>query len=418
MTYSIILTTHNLRIIIGHSKEQKFFCTLQKEGLDMRLTKEQKSWIKEWTKSKWVSTPKMIAYLESHDSVSVDIFSACCSGLIITGMGKPTYNSMFEIPGYFDTISIETFLKRLPFYFYIPEEGKLGDIGDFLGKNEEMPSEEVFQAVEYLYYDIQIPLVDIFDYPHQQVDIPYKKKKITDLPPDFGYGSHLTAASLFSMWYIYIRLCRQLGWDDLLPDRFITKYNQALEAVGVQPIIYMPVPVFERNFIREGHTYSCVGNFPCDENNNPIMKWIGVRAKNAKSIRCDVKKSQCGKLTIELLPNTIIHALNIFEKEISVPEGFENTEPEKDTWNQIYAGPMHMHFNNEELKFHRQRCEMTQKELAEAVGTSVRTYQKWENRETTPDGHNLLRLMNWLGITDVQELIKYDDYECDSGREG
>lgn len=53
---------------------------------------------------------------------------------------------------------------------------------------------------------------------------------------------------------------------------------------------------------------------------------------------------------------------------------------------------------------------MTQAELASAIGASVRTYQKWEGGETTPDGHHLLRIMNWLNITDVQELINYSDY--------
>ena len=54
---------------------------------------------------------------------------------------------------------------------------------------------------------------------------------------------------------------------------------------------------------------------------------------------------------------------------------------------------------------------MTQAEVAEAIGTSVRTYQKWENGDTTPDGHNLLRIMNWLDIRDVQDLIEFDDLE-------
>ena len=52
---------------------------------------------------------------------------------------------------------------------------------------------------------------------------------------------------------------------------------------------------------------------------------------------------------------------------------------------------------------------MTQANVADAIGTSVRTYQKWESGETTPDGHYLLRLMNWLDIDSVQSLVKYID---------
>ena len=64
-----------------------------------------------------------------------------------------------------------------------------------------------------------------------------------------------------------------------------------------------------------------------------------------------------------------------------------------------------MVFNHEVLKEYRVYKKMTQKEVADAVGTSVRTYQKWENGETKPDCQFLLRLMNWLEIDDVQYLI-------------
>ena len=70
-----------------------------------------------------------------------------------------------------------------------------------------------------------------------------------------------------------------------------------------------------------------------------------------------------------------------------------------------------MRFSYPALKIFRQERHMTQAEVAEAIGTSVRTYQKWENGDTTPDGHNLLRIMNWLDIRDVQDLIEFDDLE-------
>ena len=43
----------------------------------------------------------------------------------------------------------------------------------------------------------------------------------------------------------------------------------------------------------------------------------------------------------------------------------------------------------------------------DAIGANVRTYQKWESGETTPDGTNLLRLMNWLNIPNVHEVTKW-----------
>ena len=67
-----------------------------------------------------------------------------------------------------------------------------------------------------------------------------------------------------------------------------------------------------------------------------------------------------------------------------------------------------MSFDSDALRTFRKDSGMTQLELATAIGASVRTYQKWEKGETVPDGHNLLRLMNWLQIDSVQHLIKYN----------
>ena len=54
-----------------------------------------------------------------------------------------------------------------------------------------------------------------------------------------------------------------------------------------------------------------------------------------------------------------------------------------------------------------QKCGMTQQDVAAAIGASVRTYQKWESGETTPDCQNLIRIMNWLDIPDIQQLISH-----------
>ena len=66
-----------------------------------------------------------------------------------------------------------------------------------------------------------------------------------------------------------------------------------------------------------------------------------------------------------------------------------------------------MEFNCSEIKRTREKFKYTQKQVAEAVGASVRTYQKWESGETTPDGHYLLRILNWLDISDVQDVITF-----------
>lgn len=52
--------------------------------------------------------------------------------------------------------------------------------------------------------------------------------------------------------------------------------------------------------------------------------------------------------------------------------------------------------DNSTVKKYRERAKLTQREVAEAVGIQIRTYQKWEGGEVKPDGYNLIRLMNYL----------------------
>ena len=75
---------------------------------------------------------------------------------------------------------------------------------------------------------------------------------------------------------------------------------------------------------------------------------------------------------------------------------------------QIYAGPQTMSFNPKVIKERRNQLGYTQKAVAEAVGSNTRTYQKWENGETVPDGYYLLRILNWLNIKNVNDVIIYD----------
>ena len=66
----------------------------------------------------------------------------------------------------------------------------------------------------------------------------------------------------------------------------------------------------------------------------------------------------------------------------------------------LYAGPKHLDFDNTALRRLRKSRGYTQKEVADAIGASVRTYQKWESGVTTPDSKYMLRLLNWLDISD------------------
>lgn len=182
-----------------------------------------------------------------------------------------------------------------------------------------------------------------------------------------------------------------------MPDNFIYAYNEVLEIMGKDPKIYIPHwdMHMDKPYYREGRTLTFEGVFPCNDEGEPVMKWIGLKIINGGKVhKCTCSKAKSTYLSVDVNPNSIIY----YWDEID-GEGF---------WNQVYAGPQTMKFNYEILKEKRKALGYTQEDVAYAVGTRVRTYQKWEYGQTSPNGYFLLRLMNWLDIENVQDMIEFD----------
>lgn len=115
----------------------------------------------------------------------------------------------------------------------------------------------------------------------------------------------------------------------------------------------------------------------------------------------DVDERFKGSLYVEITPKTKVWGLNVYGAD----------EDDSDIWYDLYTGPLLMEFDYTVIKDKRLAIRMTQKQLAEAIGASDRTLQKWERGETTPDGHYLLRLMNALDIKELSEITKIQDVD-------
>ena len=61
----------------------------------------------------------------------------------------------------------------------------------------------------------------------------------------------------------------------------------------------------------------------------------------------------------------------------------------------------------EKLRTHRQRCQMTQEFVAEAVGVSRQAVSKWENGTSDPSTTNLMALCKLYGIA-PEELLRQE----------
>jgi len=354
------------------------------------ITKAGMNIIEKYVDEEYFDREKLIKYLNMHSIVGNEIFLYCDKEK--GREGAHSYTNFLDNEYGYSPLPVSDFIRRVPFYFYVNDYSDLHRVGDlgclisgvtrarFERQTSTMSLETLHQALEYMFYEKKLPLVDIFCYITNQTGL-------------------VAQTEMFLQWNHYLHLCDKLNWDNYFPEHFIASYNEALEKSGLQPIVYEIREMGIGDFYwRTGTQLQFEGTFPCDQNSKPIIKWIGLRIKNAGQIRCSQEKSKIGRLFIELTPNTTIHALNCY-----------NYESDDDIWYQIYAGPQTMEFNHEILKINRKRLKYTQQRVADAIGATVRTYQKWENGETTPDGYYLLRLMNWLDIRDVQDVVRYTE---------
>lgn len=350
------------------------------------LNKDQYEIIDQYVPEEYFDRVKLENYLKTHDIVGNEVFQYCVKDSKGSTLGISYSNYLDDTAG-FNPIDTALFLRRIPFYFYVPDVKKkqLGNLDWILrsvikDNKDADPAkiEQIYKDLEMMFYEVGISLDTIFNYMMDQY------LDITGAP--------------WNLYARYIKLCRILGWKDYAPKVFISAFNYALEASDLASIVYeVDEWLMGDYYFRKGNQIQFNGRFPVDKNGKPVMRWIGIDVSNPGEITYDGEKSRQGVLTIELLPDTVIKVLNICNDH----------DDGNDYWYQVYAGPRKMLFDYEELKRKRKQLHYKQQDVAEAIGASVRTYQKWENGETVPDGYNLLKLMNWLDIPDAQLMVKY-----------
>ncbi len=408
------------------------------------INQEQIDVIRKYVPDKYFDQERLIRYLSLHDMVGVEVFEYVAKKIypgssngydnVLPVIFKESWS--YKVPvgeeekhvkeERFIPETVDTFVRRIPFNFYhegddvrIDENGRevliwkpiaitnltyaIGDPMSSLYYHRRSPLtlEDAYRKLEYLFYDKGYTIEQIFYYP----------STITWTDSSDIYGD----------WFDYIDMCLQLGWEDLMPEKFYYKYNLAREALGIEPVIF---PIMEYDceawtrdreqvqfYKRNGNKLEFFGVFPCDENNVPVLRWIAVEIRDAEAIECtEVNELECF-MTVTLTPKTVIYA-QITERD-EVGNELPDVEPK---WIQIYAGPQTMSFNYKILKERRQRLGYTQQDVADAVQANIRTYQKWESGETKPDGYYLLRILNWLDVPNLNEAIIYENNECFSKR--
>lgn len=361
-----------------------------KKGDAVMINKEQEQFLKKYINPEYFDFSKVVNYLSIHDCVGAEIFD-----LALKPKNKRNIRLVDEDIG-FHTIDVDTFVKRVPFYFYQPDfdNGQHGDLVSLLcGKmmdKGETDCEEAYMALEKLFYQYKMGVPEIMGYP-------------VSLTGTYG------RSDIFFKWAHYLDLCNKLHIDNKYPNNFLYEYNRILELANETPIIYMPGLVgFNENFLRHDREIIIGGEFPCDCDNKPILEWIGIWIENAAYIKVDNCYSMDDTVTLEKQ----LHIGITSKTKIYMPNIY-NDNDDGDIWYLVYSGPLVMEFDKDALRFYRNQINITQKKLADAVGVRLRTYQKWEKGESIPDGYNLIKLMNYLNIDSVQNFIInkpiYDD---------
>ena len=353
---------------------------------------ELREYIDKYVDDEYFDKKKLFDYLSLHQMVGNEIFQYCDKG-VNKKNGRKAYSQWLDDREGYYPLYKDSFIQRIPFYFFVNEQDIGSELhsgtldGVFMEYYKDLKSKEdkddliegMYQDLLYLFYEKHLDLYTIFNYMLEQT------------------GKYENG--IFRKWVDYIHICDEIGSQDYCPERFVSAYNEALLTIGREAIIYEVIyDCRDGVYERDGDVLTFEGIFPCDKDGKPIMEWIGIRFENANVLSCSCEKSEMGYLRIQLKPEAKVYAYGVYD-DLNSAEKY---------WYSVYTGPLHMEFNFECLKDYREMRKLTQQQLADAIGANVRTYQKWENGTTTPDCQNLIRLINWLDIRDIQELIKYE----------
>lgn len=333
--------------------------------------------IENYTSEKLINKKNLKNYLLNHQTVSEDIFSY----VLLDSKDRDIEIVKENIT----TMPREKFIKRIPFYFYSRFEKigdfeftDRGDITQFIIKDNDNKVEEIYTILEELFYTYKIDINVLMEF-------------------SSNVSGYVGRVDILYKLYEYVQLTIKTNNKiDLNPKTFYYNYNLCREKNNLDPIIYEIEYMFDNFYIRNNNIFEFEGTFPCDINGVPVMKWIGLDLKNVKLVNYGFDEHCRGRIYLQVSSNSIIRALNIYNDKDEIGNYYYT----------LYLGPKETFFDYSVLKEYREKLKMTQKDVANAIDASYRTYQKWESGQTTPDCQNLLRLLNLFDITDLKSIIR------------
>lgn len=399
------------------------------------ITSEEELIVRKFINPQFFDVEAIINYLNNNSSIKKEIFLG-----FLTPSSKGRFYLSY-LSAYQETRR-DIFIKRIPIYFYdinlknelMPTMTDFFDgyaryvthettFESFEGNENEYPPgftfEPLYKIIDELSDEYSIQIEQVLNYIQQQR----------------GSVGHY---EIFRYWYHYFKLIKHNPTEEdvIFPRNILYSYNVELEKNGLKPIIHFPATWEDENegvyvTYREDNELKIGGFFPIDDNGEPVLKWIGIWTENVKSLQYAVaKKNEFDNQIPIQLEYKMRPALKVslkFEldsktriflgyRRVIGYDDFLGEDKVREYWALEYCGPALMKLDCSKIVEKREELGYSIKQVAEATDINLRTYQRIENGEGSPDGLNLIKIMNYLDIDSYEDLIK-KDIILDSGFE-
>lgn len=270
---------------------------------------------------------------------------------------------------------------------------------------KEYDLEPAYQLLDSVISTYKIPLKKMFDYIE-------------------GFFGSDPSFKRFLQWSNYIELLEEPNEQNVFPDNFYYSFNKEMEARGQTPRLVLAS--YDRyqglSFDKEAKSQyvDITGYFPVDPDGNVVLEWIGAWLENTDGYELldeqviydeedfffmsNMAGDGLCKLRIKVNPNSRIFLLSRQKGEDGI---FHNC------WNQIFAGSCVSKFSFKPIVEAREKLKLSQKEVADLADINLRSYQRMEAGESTPDGLALISLMTLLKIRGPEVFRKYPSFVDD-----
>lgn len=393
-----------------------------------KLSSEQENIIRRYVVPEFFSIEAFIQYLSNYEIINFDIFTQC---------SMPGKRPQFSFLRSYRPVSRDVFIRRIPFYFFdlrntldffsltdlfegyidfsnqrttqseTSDDGtKLPAVaGDYSCFNPDVDFEPLYEMLEKVVYTYKVPLDRALKY----------------LLKSFG---RFVNFKYFYHWLSYLDLLDEVNEDNVFPKSLYYAFNKELISKGKSPRLVMPDGFSEKvifNSEEKCQMFRIGGFFPI-EDGKPIMEWIGLWLEECGDISIQNRPSNAGSFEDYILLSSKAESRSVLEIRVNPKSRiFELTrKQDKDGishnyWRQIFAGSQVSEFTMKPLMAMREKLKLSQKEVAELADINLRSYQRMEAGNSTPDALNLIELMTLLGINGTEAFIAHpeivdDDY--------